>query len=56
MKRKRSVLRDQRDQPILNRIRVIKSDHPSWGYRRIWAYMRYRDGRVIYNTLSLGQF
>ena len=47
MKRKRSVLRDQRDQPILNRIRIIKSDHPLWGYRRIWAYMRYRDGRVI---------
>ena len=35
------------DAPILKQIRTIKCDHPLWGYRRIWAYMRYRDGVVV---------
>lgn len=30
------------DQAILLQIQSIKADHPFWGYRRIWAYMRYR--------------
>jgi len=47
MKRKRSQSRLDKDAPILERINAIKSDHPLWGYRRIWAYMRYRDGVVI---------
>ena len=25
----------------------IKQDHPFWGYRRIWAYLRYRQKIVI---------
>ena len=47
MTRKRSLKRVQLDAPILTRILSIKSHHPLWGYRRIWAYMRYRDGVVI---------
>ena len=47
MKRKRSVSRLNKDAPILSRIRMIKAEHPLWGYRRIWAYMRYRDSIVI---------
>jgi len=47
MRRKRSLNRDEKDKPILNRIVVIKLDHPLWGYRRIWAYIRYRDGVVV---------
>ncbi|MGY8986905.1 MAG: IS3 family transposase [Sphingomonadales bacterium] len=47
MKRKRSPSREALDAPILDRIRLIKSEHPLWGYRRIWAYMRYRDTVVI---------
>jgi len=47
MKRKRSFTRMQSDLPVLDRIRALKLDHPLWGYRRIWAYMRYRDGVVI---------
>ena len=47
MRRKRSKIRVALDTPILNRIRAIKLDHPLWGYRRIWAYMRYRDDFVI---------
>ena len=47
MKRKRSQSRVEKDTPMIERINSIKSDHPLWGYRRIWAYMRYRDGIVI---------
>lgn len=47
MRRKRSPSRDMLDAPILNRIRDIKAEHPLWGYRRVWAYMRYRDNHVV---------
>lgn len=30
------------DKQILLRIEPIKSQHPFWGYRRVWAYMKYR--------------
>ena len=30
----------RRNQPILDRIRALKADHPFWGYRRIWAQFR----------------
>lgn len=32
----------QEDMQILPRIQMIKSEHPFWGYRRVWAYMKYR--------------
>lgn len=35
---------DKRNAPILKRIREIKLDHPFWGYRRVWAHLRYVDG------------
>lgn len=47
LKRERPQSRQALDEPILKRIESIKLDHPLWGYRRIWAYMRYRDGIVI---------
>ena len=34
--------RTQEDNSILLQIQTIKSNHPLWGYRRIWAYMKYR--------------
>jgi len=37
----------QRNAALLERIRALKADHPFWGYRRIWAYLRYVDGRVV---------
>ena len=43
MRRKRARNRDELDAPIVDRIKAIKGDHPLWGYRRIWAYIRYRD-------------
>lgn len=36
-----------RNEPLVERIRQIKSDHPFWGYRRMWAYLRYIDGLVV---------
>ena len=27
---------------LLEEIRKIKSAHPAWGYRRVWAYLRFR--------------
>lgn len=31
------------NQALLERIRQLKSDHPYWGYRRIWAYLKYQE-------------
>ena len=47
MKRQRAQSLTQLDQPIIDHIVIIKSDHPLWGYRRIWAYLRYREGLII---------
>jgi transposase InsO family protein len=35
------------DAGILLQIQPIKSDHPFWGYRRVWAYMKYRLNQVV---------
>ena len=32
-----------RNAPLVERIRQLKGDHPFWGYRRVWAYLRYID-------------
>jgi putative transposase len=37
-----------RNLELRERIRALKADHPFWGYRRIWAYLRYVDGLVVY--------
>lgn len=42
MKRQRSQATQKRDQELLRLIEPIKTDHPLWGYRRIWAYLKYR--------------
>lgn len=47
MKRQRSQLRIVLDEPVLKAILDLKLDHPLWGYRRVWAYLRYRDGLVV---------
>jgi putative transposase len=39
--------RQQDNRPILERIQSLKARHPFWGYRRIWAYLRYREGLQI---------
>lgn len=42
MKRRRSQSTIQRDPQLLSMIKPIKADHPLWGYRRIWSYLKYR--------------
>jgi transposase InsO family protein len=46
-KRRRSASVTARDHSLLERIEALKADHPAWGYRRIWAYLRYREGLQI---------
>jgi len=36
-----------RNQYILERIKSIKKEHPFWGYRRVWAYLRYIDLLIV---------
>jgi putative transposase len=31
----------QRDDGLLSSIQALKAEHPFWGYRRIWAYLRF---------------
>ena len=45
--RRRTVLRVTADASLLEQIRVIKADHPFWGYRRIWAYLRFVAGLPV---------
>jgi len=32
---------------ILERIEALKTEHPFWGYRRIWAHLKYANGFEI---------
>lgn len=35
---------DPADGELLARIRPLTEAHPFWGYRRVWAWLRYREG------------
>ena len=45
--RRPSKSRILRDAPILKRISELKADHPFFGYRRIWAHLKFIDGLNI---------
>lgn len=47
MKRAKSQSVIQRNQALLEQIKQIKTDHPLWGYRRIWSYLKYRQGIAV---------
>ncbi len=47
VKRSRNKKRIEIDRFFLEKIRSIKSHHPFWGYRRIWAYLTYRENYLI---------
>jgi len=36
-----------RNDSLVNRIKDIKGEHPFWGYRRVWAYLRYIDELIV---------
>lgn len=38
---------DIRDEALLEKIRDLKTGHPFWGYRRVWAWLRYREDMII---------
>lgn len=35
------------DKSLLEQIQVIKGEHPFWGYRRVWAYLRFIAGLPV---------
>lgn len=35
------------DRDLLERIKVLKVDHPFWGYWRVWAWLRYREKLLV---------
>lgn len=37
----------ERNEDLLARIRAIKADHPFWGYRRVWAHLRFVEGLCV---------
>jgi len=39
--RRPSVKVEERNRGVLQKIQALKSEHPFWGYRRVWAYLRY---------------
>jgi putative transposase len=45
--RKQSNSVSLRNEYVLKSIKDIKADHPFWGYRRVWAYLRYIDGLIV---------
>lgn len=47
MKRRESKKVRERNSPLVARIREIKVDHPFWGYRRVWAHLKYVDGLEV---------
>ncbi len=47
MRRRPSVRVASRNEPVLGHIRAIKAEHPFWGYRRVWAHLRYVDGLTV---------
>ncbi|HPN55466.1 MAG TPA: IS3 family transposase [Candidatus Omnitrophota bacterium] len=47
MKRAKSQSVTRRNQKLLDQIKQIKTDHPLWGYRRIWSYLKYRQGMAV---------
>lgn len=36
-----------RNVAIRDRIEALKAEHPFWGYRRIWAHLRFTEGFVV---------
>lgn len=47
MTRHTSAAVAQRNASLVPRIQALKAEHPFWGYRRIWAQLRFVDGLPI---------
>ncbi|MBN1363548.1 MAG: IS3 family transposase [Syntrophaceae bacterium] len=44
MRRRTSQSVIERNKELVAQIKEIKTDHPLWGYRRIWSYLKYCQG------------
>jgi putative transposase len=53
MTRQRALQVVQRDEGLLPRIRTLKAEHPFWGYRRVWAYLRLVEQLPVHKTRVL---
>lgn len=47
MKRKESAAAMERNSAIVERIRQVKGEHPFWGYRRMWAHLKFVDNLAV---------
>jgi putative transposase len=47
MSRQPSPVGAQRNAALVQRIQELKAEHPFWGYRRIWAYLRFVEQHPI---------
>lgn len=47
MSRRTAMTVGKRNESVVQRIHTLKADHPFWGYRRIWAHLRFVDGLLI---------
>jgi putative transposase len=47
MRRQESKTVRERNYPVVASIKEIKADHPFWGYRRVWAHLKYIDGLEV---------
>jgi putative transposase len=47
MKRNEAVSARKRNAVIVEKMKALKVEHPFWGYRRIWAHLRYVDKMAI---------
>jgi putative transposase len=47
MTRQPSLRVVQRNEGLLQRVQALKAEHPFWGYRRIWASLRFVDQRPV---------
>lgn len=47
VKRKRPLARVTEDEKLAGQIASIKEKHPFWGYRRVWAWLRRREGVCV---------
>ncbi|MCP4051112.1 MAG: IS3 family transposase [Lentisphaerae bacterium] len=58
---KRQYLESDANLRLIRHTHELKAEHPFWGYRRIWAYLRYRrkfkiNGKRIYRLMRENKF
>ena len=47
MRRRESLSVIERNMVLVERMQQINAEHPFWGYRRLWAHLKYIDGMEV---------